>query len=290
MKLSSVAAKAGIRVVRDGEFECLGLLCHQGNKLLVMFYDDRYMSDLIGNSSIECVLTRPDKVAMMPANVAIGVSDDPMVSFYQLHEYLCKETEFYGQSFASEVSSSAWIHPTAWIAETGVRIARGAQIQAKAVILEGSVIGEDVVVGPGVVIGGEGFEPKNVGGTHRLIRHAGGVWLHDRVEILANSHVAKAVFNGNTDIGEDTKIDALVQIAHNVKIGRSCEIAAQACIAGSTTIGDNVWIGPCASVSSSISVGDNAFVALGSVVVKDVRPADRVFGVPARSIKTSESS
>ena len=108
--------------------------------------------------------------------------------------------------------------------------------------------------------------------------HAGGVRLGDRVELQANTCVDRAIFGGFTEIGEDTKCDNLVHIAHNVKIGRRCLLAAQAMIAGSVTIGDDVWIGPSAAVLSEITIGDGAYVTIGSVVTRNVAPGQHVTG------------
>jgi UDP-3-O-[3-hydroxymyristoyl] glucosamine N-acyltransferase len=283
MRLSEVAARSGTEVLRDGEFRSLGLLCHDLPQMLVMFYDEQFLAELQGNPQIACVITSPQLCAAIPAAVSVAVSEDPMAAFYAIHHHLLTETEFYWRRFATEIAPDAEIHPTAYVAPTDVRIGRNTKIGPRAVILERSLIGDDCVVGPGVVIGGEGFEPKWVAGKHVVVPHAGGVQIHDRAEIQANSHVAKSVFGGFTEIGADTKIDALVHVAHNVRIGRGCEVAASAMIAGSSTIGDQVWVGPSAVICSDTKIGDRAFVAIGSVVLRDVEPGARVMGVPARA-------
>jgi len=173
---------------------------------------------------------------------------------------------------------------TAHVAEKNVRIGARSVVEAGAVLYGGTLIGEDVVVRSGAVIGGEGFEPKMIGDRRIMVPHAGGVRLGSRVEILSNSHVAKSVFGDYTEVGADTKVDALVHIAHNVKIGAFCKIASGAVIAGSTSLGDHVWIGPGAIISSEVSIGPGVFVALGSVVIHDIQSGCRVFGVPARGM------
>jgi len=285
MQLSDVGAICNVEVRRDGSFRSLGLLSHDLNELLVVLYDQDYLPKLLSNSSVSCVITKPQFADAVPPSVGVAVADDPLAVFHRIHAYLLSETEFYGGSFESRVSPDAVIHETAWIAPLNVQIGSNARIGPRAIIHERTTVYDNVVIGAGAVIGGEGFEPKKVNGSHILVRHAGGVVLRSGVEILCNSHVAKAVYNGNTEIGEDTKIDALVHIAHNVRIGRRCEIAAGAVLAGSSAIGDDVWIGPRVVVSSEVKVGDRAFVAIGSVAIKDVSEDDKVFGVPAKSIK-----
>lgn len=120
-------------------------------------------------------------------------------------------------------------------------------------------LGDDVIIGFGAVVAGERCEPKRVRGRHILVRHAGGVTIRDGVEIQAQPHVARAVFNEDTTIAEGTTIDALVHIVHNVRIGQGCDVAAMAMIAGSVTVGDCVWIGPHATISSEVKIGDGAF-------------------------------
>ncbi len=284
MQLAEINRICPVTIRRDGEFRSLGTLSQDADQMLVMLYDPDYLKRLLGNPNIACVVTRPDLAAEIPDCLGMAVCDDPAAAFYRVHDHLAAETDFYWRPFDSEISPEAAIHPTAHVAPRNVRIGRGTVVGPNAVVLERSILGEDVVVGPGAVIGGEGFEPKFVAGRHVIVRHAGGCRLGDRVEIQANSHVARAVFNGFTEVGEDTKIDALVHIAHNARIGRRCELASGAHVAGSATVGDDVWIGPHATISSEVRVADGAFVAIGSVVVRRVTDRQRVFGVPAAAL------
>ncbi|MDS4068165.1 MAG: hypothetical protein RKO24_00920 [Candidatus Competibacter sp.] len=290
MKLSDLQPIIHFDLRRDGFFQSLGLLSHNTSQILVMFYNSNFLGELVNNPHIACVITEPDLVDQLPDHLGVAVCSDALATFYQIHDYLLSQTDFYGEPFDSEISPDALIHHTAYVSPHNVRIAKGVRIGPCAVILDHTTICESVVIGPNVVIGGEGFEPKFVNGQHIIVRHAGGVFLHNGVEIQANSHVAKAVFNSNTEIGSDTKIDALVHIAHNVCIGSRCEIAASAMVAGSTNIGNDVWIGPCAVLSSEISVGDHAFVAIGAVVLKDVPAGERVAGIPAKPLRSHSSS
>jgi UDP-3-O-[3-hydroxymyristoyl] glucosamine N-acyltransferase len=290
MRLSELTTFVSTVIHRDAEFRTLGLLSHDGTKMLVMFYDRRYLTQLIQNPHIECVITNPDLVDLVPERLGVALCDDPLAAFYRIHHHLLVNTDFYWKDFPSEVSPEARVHETAYVAPHNVRVGRGTVIGPRAVVLEKTLIGEDVVIGPGVILGGEGFEPKYVEGRHVNVAHAGGVRLFDRVELQAATHAARAVFNGFTDVGEDTKVDALVHIAHNARIGRRCEIAACALIAGSTTLGDEVWIGPNATVSSELVIADRAFVAIGSLVLKNVAEGERVFGVPAKPMGASWSA
>jgi UDP-3-O-[3-hydroxymyristoyl] glucosamine N-acyltransferase len=272
-----------MEIKRDGEFRSLGLLSHDRPQMLVRWYDPRFFAALSSNPHISCVITSPDLLAQVPETLAVATCDDPSAAFYRIHDHLLAATDFYGPQFASEIAPSAVIDPAARVAPRNVRIGPRTRIGPCAVILERTEIGSDCTIGPGAVIGGEGFEPKYVEGRHVIVRHAGGVHIGDRVEVYVNTNIAKAVFNGATEIGDDTKIDALVHIAHNVRIGQRCEIAAHAHIAGSSTVGDEVWIGPAAVVSSEVKVGRGAFIAVGSLVLRDVADNARIAQPPSRS-------
>jgi len=278
MKLFDLQTLGAMRILRDGEFRSLGLLSHRGDRLLVAFYDSRFTHRLVQNCDVSCVLTSSVLADRVPSTLAVAIVEDPQAVFYRAHRYLLQNTTFYGEDFPTEVSADAAVHPEAWIAPRNVRIGPGCMVEAHAIVLERTIMGAGVVIRAGAVVGGEGFEPKNIDGRKEIIPHAGGVRLHDRVEVQSNSHIAKSVFGSCTEIGEGTKIDALVHIAHNAQIGRDCEIAAGAVVAGSTRIGDRVWIGPGAVVSSEVRIGNDAAISLGAVVIRDVPDGQRVSG------------
>ena len=279
MYLSHVADIVPINILQDGEFLSLGLLSHNCDKMLVGLYDLGYLRRLVANRSIACVITTHDIAKQLPKHLAIAISDDPKTVFYQIHDYLARETDFYWKEFDSEISSDSVIHERAYVAPKNVRIGRRAIVEPNVTILERSIIGDDVIIRSGTVIGGTGMEPKYVGGKHVNIYHAGGVWISNSVEILSNSNIHCSVFGNFTRLGDDTKVDSLVHIAHNVTVGRRCEIAGGSIIAGSSTIGDDVWIGPNSTISSEIHIGSNSRVNLGSVVVKSVKPGQQVSGL-----------
>jgi UDP-3-O-[3-hydroxymyristoyl] glucosamine N-acyltransferase len=264
--------------VRDGQFETLGLLSHHGNGVLAGYYDADFIHELKRNPDLTCLIATAELASDIPEHMGLAVAEQPKETFYALHEYLRTQTDFYWKEFQTEIAATACVHESAYVAPSNVRIAAGTIVGPRAIVMERCVIGSNVVIGAGAIIGGEGFEPKWIGGRHRAVPHAGGVRIGDDVEILCGAHIARAVFNGFTEIGEGTKIDALVHIAHNVTIGRNCEIAASALVAGSSTVGNEVWIGPHACITSGVEIGDRGFITLGSVVVGSVREGARVTG------------
>ena len=160
------------------------------------------------------------------------------------------------------------------------RIGSGCRFDSNVVVYHNCVIGNNVIIQANSTIGSTGFGYAFVEGSHRLIPHNGGVVIEDFVEIGSNSCIDRAKFD-NTVIGAGTKIDNLVQIAHNAVIGKCCLIAGQVGIAGSVRLGDGVIMGGNSGVSDQVEIGAGTMVGTTSVVLKDVGPGHQLFGTPA---------
>jgi UDP-3-O-[3-hydroxymyristoyl] glucosamine N-acyltransferase len=212
-------------------------------------------------------------------------------------------------------AASEGIDPTAKLADN-VKIGKGVSISAYVVIEEGVEIGQNSIIGNGCkiganselgkhcrldgnvviyhncrignnviiqansTIGSTGFGYSFIDGAHRLIPHNGGVIIEDFVEIGANCCVDRAKF-GNTIIGAGTKIDNLVQIAHNVVIGKCCLIVAQAGVAGSCRLGDGVVLGGQVGLADNIEIGDGTMIAARSGVINNVPAGQKMAWTPA---------
>ncbi len=197
-----------------------------------------------------------------------------------------------------ELGANVCIGPYVHI-ERGARIGTNVTILSGSFVGRGSVVGDDSFVYPnvtvregcevgkrvilhsGVVIGADGFGFAKDNGVHHKIPQIGRVVIEDDVEVGANSTIDRAT-TGETRIGRGTKIDNLVQIAHNVIIGKHCVIAAQVGISGSTTIGDDVTLAGQAGLQGHINVGDGAVVGGQAGVFGSVDPGAVVSGYPAR--------
>ncbi len=278
MKLSEAGAYTNFSVLRDMEFLSLGFVTHQSTGMLVFLEDAMYLSALLSNKCIACVVTDTEIAKELPSYLGIAVSSSPRKAFYKLHNYLAMRTGFYWRSSPTFVDETAKIHPTAYIAERDVKIGKRVIVEPNVTILERVYIEDDVIIRSGVVIGTEGFEFNLIDNKMMPVIHAGGVCIHKRVEIQANCCVCKSIFGGFTELDDDTKLDNMVHIAHNVKVGKRCRLAACTMVAGSVTIGDNVWVGPSVSISSEVKIGDKANLTIGSVVTKDVKPGQMVTG------------
>ena len=218
--------------------------------------------------------------------------------------------------FAPELKSATeGIDPTAKVADNA-KIATGVSIGANVVIDDGAEIGQNSIIGSGCkigensklgehsrldsnvviyynccignnvivqansTIGSTGFGYSFIDGAHRLIPHNGGVIIEDFVEIGANCCVDRAKF-GNTVIGAGTKVDNLVQIAHNVVIGKCCLIVAQAGIAGSCKLGDGVVLGGQVGLADNIEIGDGTMIGAQSGVSSSVPAGQKLLWTPA---------
>jgi UDP-3-O-[3-hydroxymyristoyl] glucosamine N-acyltransferase len=164
-----------------------------------------------------------------------------------------------------------------------VRIGRGCSIGA-GVSIQQALIGDRVIVHPGVRIGQDGFGYLPGKSAHLKVPQVGRVIIQDDVEIGANTTIDRGA-NRDTMIGEGTKIDNLVQIAHNVSIGRHCIIVALAGISGSCTIGDYVMLGGQVGLVSHITIGDRAQIAAKSGLMNDVPAGEKWAGTPAKPIR-----
>ena len=138
----------------------------------------------------------------------------------------------------------------------------------------------------GIAVGGQGFGYEWDGEKLVEFPHRGGVIIERDVSIGANTCIDRATIKGEyTTIGEGTKIDNLVHIAHNVKIGKHCLIVAGAVIGGSVTIGDRGYIGIGAMIKNKVKIGNDVTVGMGAVVLKDIPDGETWIGNPARKLE-----
>ncbi len=279
----------------------------------ISFFDNpRYAGDL-ASTRAGAILVTQRNLAMLPPEQPYILVRDTQAAFARIGAHLFPQALVpMALSGAVGLSPQASIDPAARL-EPGVvvepfavigpdvEIGTGTVIGANAVIGAGCRIGRDSAIGahaslqhclignrvilhPGVRVGQDGF--GYAVGRDGILKQVqiGRVIIQDNVEIGANSTIDRGAVR-DTVIGENTKIDNQVQIAHNVRIGRNCIIVSQVGIAGSATIGDNVAIGGQSGVSGHVTVGAGAQIAGVSTVAGDVPPGARWGGVPARPVR-----
>ena len=172
------------------------------------------------------------------------------------------------------------IYPNCYIGDN-VSIGDNTILYAGVKVYYNCVIGKDCILHGGVVVGGDGFgfEP-DADGVNRKIPQIGNVVIEDDVEIGANTTVDRAMM-GSTRIKRNTKIDNLVQVAHNVQIGESCFLCAQVGIAGSTTIGNHCILAGQVGVNGHIEIADNCIFGAQTGVPSSIRKGGTYQGSPA---------
>ena len=171
----------------------------------------------------------------------------------------------------------------------GTQLGGGCHIHPNVTIKERSRLGNRVILQSGVVIGSCGFGYELQEGRHQKIPQTGIVEIGDDVEIGANTTVDRARF-GRTVIGTGTKIDNLVQIAHNVQIGAHSIICSQVGISGSTRVGSYVTLAGQVGLAGHLEIGDKAILGAQSGVSKNVPPGSLLIGAPAKPIKQWKES
>ncbi len=178
------------------------------------------------------------------------------------------------------IGDRVMIYPGVFLGD-GVTIGDDAVLHPNVSVLDGCRIGSRVIIHAGAVIGSDGFGYVQHKNCHHKIPQRGIVVIEDDVEIGANVTIDRATF-GQTHVKQGTKIDNLVQIAHNVTVGEHGIIVAQVGIAGSTSIGKQVMIGGQAGLIDHLTVGDQAMIAAGAGIEKDVEPGVTMSGRPAK--------
>jgi len=164
------------------------------------------------------------------------------------------------------------------------KVGKNTVIYDRVSLVQNCIVGENCIIQSGVTLGDDGFAFERHQGKLERFPHIGSLIIGNDVEICGNSHIARGSLS-DTIIGNGTKIDSMVHIAHNVIVGENCEVTAGATFGGSITLGSSSWIGLNATLKNKIKIGSNVLVASGASVIKDVPDDDIVAGVPAKSIK-----
>ncbi len=273
----------------------------------VAFLDNQRYLDAFTTTKAGACLVHPDLAPKAPRGMALLVTPEPY------HGYARVADAFYpAPPPKAAVAPSAVIDDTAALGEdcrvdagavigAGARIGRRCHIGANAVIGDAVVLGDDCVVGScaslafcvvgarvvihaGVRVGEDGFGFAVGKQEHLKVPQLGRVRIEDDVEIGANTTIDRGA-GPDTVIGAGTKIDNLVQIAHNVQLGRSCMVVAQVGISGSATVGDGVMMGGQAGLTGHLRIGSGARIAAQSGVMRDVESGAAVGGSPAAPVR-----
>ena len=278
-------------------------LAHADGSSVSFFADRRYRAALTATGAGACFIP-PEHVALAPEGCAKLVTREPHAAFARAAKRLHRAIRHFADSAA--VHETATVHPEATLAPgvivgPGASIGAGTVVRANAVIGPGVAIGRDCRVGAnatilfaaigdrvrilsGAVIGEAGFGVTTGKEGVIDVPQLGRVLIEDEVTVGANTTVDRGAWD-DTVIGAHTKIDNLVQIAHNVRLGRNCMLAAHTGISGSVIVGDGAVFGGRAGIADHLEIGAGARIAAAAGVMKDVPPGEMWVGSPARPIR-----
>jgi len=279
MRLSEIPQSGEFKVVRDGEFDVFGLLDSPTSLNILAYINDVKFIKFFG-SNVSCVICPPEAVSNIPAHIGILTASNPRLVYYGLHNDLSDSPPLARTPIDNVIGSNTRIHKMSCIADKNVKIGNNVLIEEFVSIKENTIIGDNVIIRAGTVIGGPGYyfirsDDKSI----LPVRQFGGVVIEDDVEIQHSCCIDRAHFPwDNTIIGEETKLDNLIHIAHAVKIGKRVYITSCVSIAGNVLIGDECYIGPNSTITNNIKAGDHSKISLGSVVIRDVKDNTTVTG------------
>lgn len=270
----------------------------------ITFFSDAKRKDAAAATRAGACFVRPEHREFLPATCAALVTRHPQAAWAaaanRLHAPRRHEAGAPAIHPQAVLEDGVLLSPNVSVGQ-GVRIGKGTRVAPGAVIGPGVLIGRDCVIGPnavigfallgdrvsisaGAVLGEAGFGAAVGPGGMVDLPQLGRVVIQDNVTIGANSCVDRGAF-ADTTVGENTKIDNLVHVAHNVRIGRNCVLAAYTGISGSTVVGDGVAFGGKAGVADHLRIGSGASIGAAASVFKDVPEGETWTGFPARPLK-----
>lgn len=267
------------------------------DELSFCWYEGEKGISLISNSKAGVLLCKKsmEKIIRPKEGTQFFFLDNPRLVFVKIMNHILNKNKIVGISTRAAISDTAKIGSGCCIGDFAIigencEVGDNTIIGQGARLLQNCFIGNNCIIQPGVTIGADGFAfERHATGELERFPHVKGVKIGNNVEICANSSIARGSLS-DTLIGEGSKIDALVHIAHNVVIGKSCELTAGTIIGGSTSLGDMCWTGLNSTLKDNIKVGNNVIVGAGAAVIHDVIDGDVVAGVPAKSIKDKVKS
>ncbi|MGB2402858.1 MAG: UDP-3-O-(3-hydroxymyristoyl)glucosamine N-acyltransferase [Akkermansiaceae bacterium] len=313
-ELANITGGSIARLGAVSEFEGMGALDEADQTDVSFLGNEKYHQDYLDTKAGVVLIPHELVSGASPVgSVALIEVENPSLAFAQVVKHFVSS----GRDFNPGVASGAIVANDATLDEDKVCIKAGAVVESGAVIGDGTEVGAGAVVGkgarvgenclihanvtireqciigdrvilqPGCVIGSDGYGYELIDGRHVKVDQVGIVVIENDVEIGANTTIDRARF-GKTVIGEGSKVDNLVQIAHNVRIGKHCLVVAQSGIAGSSSLGNYVTLAAQAGVGGHIKIHDRAVLTAKAAALKDLK-GDMVYkGMPARPIREEQ--
>jgi UDP-3-O-[3-hydroxymyristoyl] glucosamine N-acyltransferase len=303
MKASDLAGRLGLRVAGDGNVEVTGVApLERATPSDLSFLANPKYREMALASKAGAILAAES--AALPGKTLL-LCRDPYLALARALEFMhpavpvapgCHRSAVLGEG--CRVAEDASVGPYAVLGDhcsVGSRtvisagvvvgshstIGSGCRLHPRVVLYDRTVLGDRVILHAGVVVGSDGFGYAHEDGHHVKVPQVGRVVIEDDVEVGANCTIDRGALE-ETRIGRGTKIDNLVQIAHNVRVGADCILVAQAGISGSTELGRGVIFAGQSGAVGHIRIGDGARIGAKSAVTKDLPDGAFVTGHPAQ--------
>ena len=304
LSVGELAERVGGELIRGGDREVSAVApLGSAGPVDVAFMGDRKFVAALGQTRAGCIILPAAAVEFAPTGAALVVTDEPQAAWARASVAFHRAIPLTRSNPDEAAEDDTVVFEPGVVIGPGVRIGRGTRIGANSVVGPGVQIGRDCVIGPNVSVGfaligdrvrlmagariGEaGFGAARSKAGPVDVPQLGRVILQDGVTVGANSCIDRGAYD-DTIVGENTKIDNLVMIAHNCVIGRNCLLAAHTGISGSCIVGDNVIFGGKAGIGDHLRIGEGARVAGGAGVLADIPAGETWSGYPAKPLRQS---
>ena len=306
IKLGEIASVIEGQVVGDADHPINGVSQIQdANSGTITFLSNPAYNKYIDTTDADAIIVEEKSLLKEKMGIVVKNSQYAMAKTLRLFNPVKKEKPFIESNTSiskyASIGKNVSISSGACI-KKGARIGDGCKIGSNAFIGKDTSLGNNcelypnvsiynnvsigsrVIIHSGTTIGSDGFGYVTINNIHEKIPQIGDVIIKDDVEIGSNCSIDRATI-GSTIVGEMTKIDNLVHIAHNVKIGKGCLITAGFAVAGSTEIGDFCTFAGQVGVAPHLKIGNNSIVASKSGVTRSLKGQNTYAGFPARDIK-----
>ena len=296
MKLSYLANELNLELIgEDKEIERIQSLDKAKEKDLSFLENSKYLNKL-KKTKAAAVIIEKKNIDYLPKNVSALISDEPYLTLAYISKYFAKEP-YQTDGKKPKIGKNCKIAPNVYIGfdtviednvtlmssvvvGDNVKIGKNTIIYPNVTIYRDCVIGDNCIIHAGTVIGSDGYGFAHTkDGRHIKIYQNGNVVIEDDVEIGANCCIDRAVFD-STIIKKGTKLDNLIQIAHNCEIGENVLMASQVGISGSSILGRNVVMGGQSATAGHLKIGDFAVIAARGGVTKSIEGGKTYAGFP----------
>lgn len=277
-KIKEYCPEINIETISEKQVDSLGLASCNKVPICGFIGSTKFVNGV--SDQVKTVIINESLIEKFDSNkIGLIIVDNPQDTFWKLHQIMHNDYEYVRPKKDTVISENAKVGDYVSISNNNVVIEDDVVIEDFVTIYENTYIKKGSVIRSGSRLGGVGFQEYKNKNRIETINHYGGVIIGENVDIQNNACIDRALFPWeDTIIGDETKIDNMVHIAHAVEIGKGCEIAANAVIAGRCVIGDNVWIGLGALIKNFAIIGNDSRVNIGSVVVNEVSDGGSVSG------------